>query len=138
MALTGKLARFYAAGVGDSPVEIARTMMWTMSQEPDTEEYADSDSGCVKAVSVGAIKKSGEVKVRVAASGATKGKAVLEVGLNYDVQFHIDDSGDNYYSTTAIITGITGDDYDLASATPIAHTYTWQALTEVVGNGTLA
>jgi hypothetical protein len=62
----------------------------------------------------------------------------LAVGTEYDVQLHVDDSGDNFWSGTVVITAMNDYTVDIENQALVAYGYTFKTQGALTPNGTLA
>lgn len=122
---------------GESPEEFLGVKKWAFSKTAKNSDYADNTTGCATKTNVGATTTAGTIDFNLQ-DGVNKGKPPLEVKSEYEVEFHIDDTGDNYYSGTIIILELNDYAVDIENQELVSSSYSWKSQGDLLGNGTLA
>lgn len=110
---------------------VAELAMWNMDVEVPINARGTNSSGGWKKTSSGTKHAKGKLKFAVV-DGAQE---EIVPGEQYDMEFHMDDSGSNYYSGNVTIGNLSGLEVDMDEGKDISSEFTWEANGALTANG---
>ncbi len=132
-AFSGKLGNAKAAAVGGTPAQVNEVTRWKINPKIDAPKHCSNLTQGMKVPIVGAFAWSGTIDVMLQAGQP----APFQDGDFVDVQLHVDNTGDNYFSGTVLITGAPLD-LDINGGKEVSVAYAFEGASALVRNGTLA
>ena len=100
-AFSGKLGNAKAAAVGGTPAQVNEVTRWKINPKIDAPKHCSNLTQGMKVPIVGAFEWSGTIDVMPQAGSPFP----FQDGDFVDVQLHVDNTGNNYFSGTVLITG---------------------------------
>jgi hypothetical protein len=132
-AFSGKLGNAKAAAVGGAPAQVNEVTGWKINPKIDAPKHCSNLTAGMKVPIVGAFEWSGTIDVMPQAGVAFP----FQDGDFVDVQLHVDNTGDNYFSGTVLITSAPLD-CDINGGKEVSIGYTYEGASPLQRNGTLA
>lgn len=124
--LSGKNGTVLKGGVA-----VAELSMWDMEVEVPINSRGTNSSAGWKKKSTGVKSAKGKLKFAVVDAAQEE----IVPGETYAMEFHIDDSGSNYYSCNAVIGNMSGLEVDMDEGKDVSTEYAWEADGAVTANG---
>ena len=132
-AFSGKYGNVKTVATGQgSPATIYEVTGWKIDPKIEAPKHCSNLTQGIKVPIAGAMQWGGTIDVMLQANGA----APLVQGDFYDVQLHVDNTGNNYYSGTILITGAPLD-CDINGGKEVSIGYTYEGASVLTANGNL-
>ena len=116
---------------GASQTVVDNTAEWSISITAATVDYATNSTSGWKRRCAGTKDWSGTVRLYIHSGAA----AALSVGTAYDVEFHVDGGGANYYAGSAMVNDINNVTANIETGEPIGFEYALGANGVLAQNG---
>lgn len=114
-----------------SAAEVANMAEWSLEAKAATNSHATNSTAGWKTRSSGVKDATGKVKIML-----TDGTApTLVLGQSYPVEFHLDETGSNFYSGSIMIESLGGLVIDTNDGKEVAVEYAWGANGPLLANG---
>lgn len=119
------------------PTELLGISMWKFSESVKNEDYADNTTGCSTKTNIGPKTTTVDIDVNLQ-DGAGKGLPPLVTGNEYDLQLHIDATGNNYFEGSVVVLEMTDYEVNIAEGSLVSASYSCKVQGELTGQGTLS
>ncbi len=132
-AFSGKLGNAKAAAVGGTPAQVNEVTRWKINPKIDAPKHCSNLTQGMKVPIVGAFEWSGTIDVMPQAGSPFP----FQDGDFVDVQLHVDNTGNNYFSGTVLITSAPLD-CDINGGKEVSIGYSYEGASALTRNGNLA
>lgn len=129
---------------GDLPEEVDGQLdgltEWKFDEEADVAKYVDNMTGHRYARLANAIDMTGTATVNLqrSATGTTQGSLPVRAGEEYYFQFHVDNSGENYWDGIVMIESVGNFTVSKGSPDPVAVEISWGSQGGLTPHGSCA
>ena len=110
---------------------VAELTKWTLEVEVPINSRGSNSSAGWKKKSTGVKNAKGKLQFAVVAGAQEE----LVPGETYDLEFHVDDVGTNYYSGSCVIGNMSGLEVDMDEGKDISTEFVWECDGALTANG---